>query len=452
MKYLIISFFGFLLFTSCELDEEMFTSDPSARLSFSTDTISFDTIFTTRGSITKRLHVYNQNDNAIRINEISLLSLTSFYTLTVNGREGSFFEDLEILGNDSMLVLVKISIDPTNQDLPFLVKDAISFKSNSNTNDIHLVSYGQDAQFLKNEVIACNVVFTANRPYVFSDTVLVDTLCSLTIEKGAKLFFDNNAILFIKGSLIVEGDSMNRVNFQQSRLDFDNTPGQWKGIYFLEGSVNNKIDYASIRNAEIGLRLGTPDSDTIPDVILSNSIIENMSIAGILAFSSDLLAINTLIDNCADYTVGNFIGGNYTYQHCTFANFSFDFFRDEPSVVFSDNLVLTDNSLLTADLDVRLENTIIWGSLDEQITISSSGEANFSLFTQNNIVRTNDPLFDGAGNQNTDPLFVDPRQYNYQLDTLSPAKDAGVDLGIEKDLIGAPRDPLPDIGAYERIE
>ena len=51
-----------------------------------------------------------------------------------------------------------------------------------------------------------------------------------------------------------------------------------------------------------------------------------------------------------------------------------------------------------------------------------------------------------------DPEFMDPARYNYRLDTLSPAKDHGVFIGVGHDLDGNSRDALPDMGAYERIE
>ena len=57
-----------------------------------------------------------------------------------------------------------------------------------------------------------------------------------------------------------------------------------------------------------------------------------------------------------------------------------------------------------------------------------------------------------------DPLFIDPyKEYNYQLDTLSPAKDVGkLEYGTQfpLDILTKDRtvDKGPDLGAYERIE
>ena len=47
-------------FTSCD-DSMSFTTDRGALLSFSTDTVRFDTVISTVGSSTRQLMVYNRN-------------------------------------------------------------------------------------------------------------------------------------------------------------------------------------------------------------------------------------------------------------------------------------------------------------------------------------------------------------------------------------------------------
>jgi len=51
---------------------------------------------------------------------------------------------------------------------------------------------------------------------------------------------------------------------------------------------------------------------------------------------------------------------------------------------------------------------------------------------------------------NLDPDFIDPNNFDYQLDADSPCINAGVADGAPTtDITGAPRDNMPDIGAYE---
>ena len=53
--------------------------------------------------------------------------------------------------------------------------------------------------------------------------------------------------------------------------------------------------------------------------------------------------------------------------------------------------------------------------------------------------------------QNSDSLFVDIQEDNYQLHQLSPAIDAGIDVGVSLDILGSSRIGLPDLGAYEKV-
>lgn len=456
---------------ACKPEEEKLTFDSDASLRFSTDTIFFDTVFTQVNSqirnITKRLTVFNDNDNAVEIERIALKKPTSPYTIYVNGRASSSFENTRLLGNDSLLILVEVTIDPMDENLPFIVADEITFLTNSNEQDVKLVSWGQDANFLRDSVLACNTTWTKDRPYVIYNSILVDSLCSLTIEAGTKIYSHNGSYIFVKGKIDIQGTAEERVLFRNDRLDFKNIPGQWGGIIFLPGSKDNFMNFTDVRNAEVGIYLGTPDDNIEPDLTIGNSTIENIGGNtkvpvngglvlpgyGILAITSDLYAYNTLINNCAINIVGNYAGGNYRYEHCTFANNSFDFFREDPSVVFADNLVIGEDALLVDNLNVELVNSIIWGNLQNEIIISNSGEADFTLSMSNNLLKTANTDFDVNGNiLNENPNFVYPRGHDYRLDTLSPAKDKGLVLGLITDHDGKPRDAAPDLGAFERIE
>lgn len=453
---------------SCTPEQEEFTYDASARLRFSNDSIKFDTIFTSVGSITRRLRIYNDSDNAVNIAGISLEKKeTSPYTIYVNGRAGPAFQDVRILGKDSLLILVEVTIDPKNEDLPFLVTDNIRFTTNGNLQEVKLVSWGQDAVFINGEVI-CDTHWSADRPYVITNSVLIDSLCTLTVDAGTKVYSHNGSFILIEGTIEVNGTADERVLFRNDRLEgaYENAPGQWGGLVFLPGSKGNSIQYADIRNAEFGAYLGTPDDDNEPDLVIGHSRIENIGGTetftgnlininpgyGVLAVTSDLYMYNTLINNCAIHAVGNFAGGNYKYEHCTFANYSFDFFREDPTVVIADNIDLGEE-LLVSEVSAELTNCIIWGNLQNELLISNGGGADFELSMVSNLIKTTNSEYDINGNiLNEGPLFFDAVGYDYTLDTLSPAMNAGVLTDITTDLEGKQRDEQPDIGAYERNE
>ena len=92
---IICLFIGAFTIDSCKKDR--ITTDPSAKLSFSTQSILFDTVFTTVGSTTKTFLVYNRNSQSIKISSIQLARGTaSNFRINVNGLKGVQFSNIEI--------------------------------------------------------------------------------------------------------------------------------------------------------------------------------------------------------------------------------------------------------------------------------------------------------------------------------------------------------------------
>ncbi len=450
--YLLFFFIALLAAYSCQPEEQIRTFDPAAKLRFSADTVLFDTVFTAVPTITKRLKVYNDNSGAISISKISIEGgENSPFIIAVNGIENHEFQDVRLLRGDSMLILVEALIDPMDKNLPFIVEDSLLFETNGNFQSVILAAWGQDANYLQDSILACNTTWTSDRPYVIYNSILVDSLCSLTINPGARIFSHKGSSVFIKGNIRANGTPEERISFLNDRMDekFQNAPGQWDGIFFLEGSTGNQISFTDIRNSEYGIWLGTPDNDTLPDLILESVRIENASRTGLIAFTSDLVAINCLFNNAAEFVVGNFAGGNYRYEHCTFANFSFTFFRQNPLFAVSDNLVLADGNIITGDVDLILANSIVWGDFTDEVLLNNEGGKVFQAEIGFNILKTTLEDLDVNNNQlNADPLFLNPFVYDFHLDSLSPAINRA-NIGVLQDFDGITRDSIPDIGAFE---
>ncbi|MCG8310065.1 MAG: right-handed parallel beta-helix repeat-containing protein [Cytophagales bacterium] len=451
----LLSIIG-ISFLTCKPEEEILDLDFDGGLEFSTDTILFDTVFSGLGSTTKRLKVYNPYQKAIKIGSIKLGNgKASPFNILVNGTEPGQSEEFVILGKDSVLILIEVFINPMDENSPYLVNDSIVFETNGKAQDVKLIAWGQDANYLGNEVLDCNTTWTNERPYVLFGSILIDSLCRLTIEEGTRVFGSKGANIFVKGKIHAGGSPERRILFRNERLDpaYENLPGQWGGIFILEGSHDNYMNFCIIRNAEYGIRLGAPDPDTIPDIILKNSIIENMSKSGILCFTSDVYAENVLVNNCIEPNIGTIAGGNYYFRHCTFANYAFNIVRQSPLFYATDHITLEDNSSIIEDLNLEIKNSIIDGNLEDELAFELSDETNSLFSFTNSMFRTTISSLDTLGNIiNADPEFKDPPRYNYRLDTLSPAKDAGELIGVVADLDGNERDQFPDIGAYERIE
>jgi len=136
------------IISSCKKDDS-FDTNPALKLEFSSDTIIFDTVFTTIGSITEQIRVYNRNDQKISISSIKLAgSGNSRYSLNVDGEPGTSFSDIEVGGNDSIYIFARVNIDPNDETLPYIVTDSIVFETNGNQQDVDLVAWGQNARFI----------------------------------------------------------------------------------------------------------------------------------------------------------------------------------------------------------------------------------------------------------------------------------------------------------------
>ncbi|WP_258102989.1 hypothetical protein [Marinoscillum sp. MHG1-6] len=463
-----------LLIWACEPQEEMITGSPSAQLVFSTDTVLFDTLLTARTSITKRFRIRNTSNKAVSISSIRLgMRDQSQYSIIVNGKMGSEIQDEVLFGKDSLLVLVDVEIDPQDMDLPYLVKDSIIVDWNGNSANVKLVAWGQDAHFVNAQTI-CDEVWTAERPYVIYNYAFVDSLCQLTIQPGARVYLDNGAGLYVQGTLKVQGDSGNHVLFRNTRFDenYIVAPGQWSGLVFLESSRDNEIHYAEIENGEIGIGLGytfaSIDGSTIlipekgvytSSIEISNTSIRHMSTAGVLAFSSNVKMENSEVFNCGGFTVGNFGGGNYQYDYCTFSNFPNLFNAEDPSFQFSDEVEIFEGYVLREELSMKVYNSIIWGANEEELAFSLTETVNTTVDINNNIIRSKEDLspnnygsleanFPGFVNLSTD-IFDG---FDFDLDSLAFARDKGLDLNYTIDIKGEKRDLKPDIGAHERID
>lgn len=455
-RYLLFIFscsFLLSLFLSCKKPVEV---NPDQPLSFSSDSVFFDTLFTSLLSISKKIIVYNKSDRSLTIDKIEVDggTLSPFKTI-INGATTNSRESVLIERGDSIFILVSVKIDPadTIKNL-FLVSDAISFRVRDKVQRVSLTAYGSNAIFLNNQTLSCSTNWTSSKPYVIYNTVTVQEGCTLTVDKGAKIYFHENALLKVNGTLIINGskDSTVLLSGDNLRKGFEELVGQWNGIEISKASKNNKIAYAIIKNAKTGiLAEEEPDSDTIPEITIANTVIKNMSVSGIEAYGADIYIHNSLITNCVVNAFAGLGGGNYYLDYNTFANYSYDFFREDSTLYFSDYSHTKDGTLISGPLNAKLRNCIVWGSSQNEVRIVYK-EATSNISAYHSLLKTSRQQFSGNGNLlNVDPKFIWPAQKNFRLDSLSPAIGWGMPiLGIDIDLDGKSRLSAPDLGAYQR--
>ena len=461
-------------FYSCE--DERYMNSPNAQLEFSLDTIMFDTIFTTVGSTTQQLRIYNPYEENVLISRIRVGGGDfSNFRLNINGQMGNEAYEVEVPAHDSIFIFVEVTIDPNGQNLPMVVQDSIEFTTNANVQDVNLIAYGQDFKLVKGETIG-TTTWTAEKPYLVYDYAYVDSLSVLTIEPGTRIYFHKGAGLYVRGTINADGNFQSPIYFLPDRLEdnYKDVPDQWDGIILFSGSHDNVFNYSVIKNANIGLQVGNIENDGFATVQLSNTRIENMAYAGIFALKSQIYAYNDVVANCGFYAVALLVGGQYEFYHTTIANYWGNYSgrsRSTSSVLVSNFLPIKQSDGSTVVYSGDLEkavfgNSIIYGNNANELELGDNEDNTFDYLFDHCIIQVPDTFnvsnkehfIDVWKGKDYDPLFVDPyEEHNYALDTLSPAKDVG-SMEYAKmfvlDILNNDRtaDNGPDLGAYERIE
>ena len=520
MRRLLLFFicFGVLLFwSSCRNDFEF--SPSTGNLEFARDTVYLDTVFTNIGSSTYNLKVYNRSDNDIVIPTIQLENGTSsFYRMNVDGttglegaQEGKFFENVELLANDSLFIFIETTIDIETlsaSDIQFLYTDRILFDSGSNQQDVDLVTLVKDAvfiypardettgiietltfdvdgdgtpdettlqgRFLEND----ELTFTNEKPYVIYGYAGVGSGQTLTMEPGTRVNFhaDSGIIVTEGGTLNINGafspdqDTLeNEVILEGDRLEplFEDVPGQWGTIWLFNGSMNNTIDYATIKNATIGILSEGNQDEPNDKLIITNSQVYNSSNFGILGRATSISAENVVINNSGQSSFAGTFGGKYNFTHCTIANYWNNSFRQFPSLLLNDFVIDDDNTVFTNDLvEANFTNCIVYGNDNPEFLLEDQGSV-FNFKFTNCLLRFDNDDLEGTGNYqfnqtefyegnifNIDPDFEDPFKNLIRIGEDSGANGIALPLiPTGSDLLGNQRDMTnPDAGAYESTQ
>lgn len=471
MKYfyafLILVFF--VSFGACK--KESIITSPDASLLTSTELVHFDTVFTSLGSVTQSFTIVNNNSQQLNISSIQLKGGNSSpYKINVNGTPGVQFNDILLNANDSIYVFVKVTIDPNNALLPFVVSDSIEIGFNGNTKKVQLQAYGQNARFINGGRISVNTNWNNSLPYVIMQPLTVDTGITLTISEGTEVYFNANAPLIVNGSLKTQGNfyDSTRILFRGNRLDetYKDLPGTWPGIVFTNSSVANELNYTDILNAYQAVVAIGGASLSPAKLRLNNCVISNAYDFGLFAFNTSVQATNCLIAQIGNEgtpgTGGSNViingGGNYAFNHCTIATYANFYQNHKQSAMFISNA----SGATGLPLNVTMDNSIIFGQgglAEDELVTSKTGNAAFAITMRNVLYKVkNDPANVSFSNslKNVDPIFdtinTSLRSYNFRLREGSPCINAGITGGPATDLDGKPR-PVgtrPDIGCYEK--
>ncbi|MBO7409057.1 MAG: hypothetical protein J6T85_04125, partial [Paludibacteraceae bacterium] len=203
--------------------EDQLSYDTGLKVSFSRSKLSFDTVFTTLGSSTKQVMVYNNNKNAVEISRVWMSGGTnSFFHINLDGENDlSQMSGMEIRGGDSLFMFVRVEVDPQNSNNPVLIEDAVNILVNGNTCSLSLEAYGQDVIKLRprkgHRIDTTEVVMTSDKPYLLYDSLCING--PWTINAGARLYMHSGAAVIAEGNVTMKGEKSKPVRIIGDRID-----------------------------------------------------------------------------------------------------------------------------------------------------------------------------------------------------------------------------------------
>lgn len=487
--------------SSCRKDFNY--EDSFGNLSFSKDTVFLDTVFTNISSSTYTLKVYNKSNKDLKIPSIVLNGgIESNYRLNVDGQAGEEFYDVPLMAKDSLFIFIETTFDiSTTAQNQFLYTDAILFDTGINQQAIPLITLIKDAIFLypkkdangisesivleyNNDILSVNgflltddqLTFTNEKPYVIYGYAVIPADKTLKMDAGARVYFhknsgiytQDNSTLEVNGSLSMDQVLLeNQVIFEGDRLEpeFSSIAGQWGTIYLSKESINNNINYLTIKNATIGLLVNGTNSVSNTNLTITNSQLYNNSSYNLWCKSSTVVANNLILGNAGSSSLYCNNGGKYIFSHATIANYWTSSFRSGSAVQIDSGLSGDANLLVQADF----ANCIIDGNNSTELILLNSNSADsFRYSFTNCMLKINSTFANGNSLYNFDDTsqynsiflnensgFVAPNANDFQIESTSFAiGTANLDMALQVpvDILGRDRTINPDIGGYQFFE
>jgi len=469
-----------LLLVGCNYDEE-YTTSSNDRLSFSEDTVRFDTVFTAVGSSTKRFKAFNKASKALRIASVSLASGgTSGFRVNVDGHWGSQLSDIEVLAEDSIFIFAEVTVDPHDSDSPLLLRDSLQFVLESGvTQQVILEAYGQDVIVLRAETISSDETLSSARPYLIYDSLVVAENATLTLPAGTTLCFHSGAYLGVHGAVVANGTTDSPVVFRGDRTDrmfsnltYDQLDAQWGGIILYPESYGNSFTCADIHSGNYGIKAPLSGCSA-SKLSMLNSTISNVS-----GNALEMVYAAADFQNCEISNAGNncvdLLGGSYQFIHCTIAQF----YPWDSSYAFALSFANVKGDTIYPLHQALFANSVITGRSADQIYGSQADDASADFNAQFVDCLINIALTGKESEQiqqmfaqsfNEEPLFSSDSDdamcggknfrtigedyiYDFHLDSLSNARQRGSNnylSALPQDKDGKDRPSSPDAGCYQ---
>lgn len=462
--YLSLTIFVLVLgATACI--EDGFSTSPSDQPTFSVETLDLGDVFTAEPTPTSRFVVYNRHSKALSISDISLSGDNAdCFRINVDGISGERFSGVEIRPNDSIFVFVEATL-PETAEARTDFSAQIDFTTNGVVRSVPVAAGGVNVVRLRGKVYDHSTRLTADRPYQIYDSLVVAEGRTLTIMPGTTLHFHDKAMLIVRGSLVCRGTADEPVVMCGDRtgnvvadISFDIMSRQWQGVFFTATSRANRLTNTVIKNTIQGvMATGSGSEYAEPQVRLTNCRLTNSGDLVLEAYHSNIMAVGCEFSEASGGLV-YLQGGDYTFNHCTFANNYLFTAYGYPAVqlahVSADADTGLDDGSELPYLRADFSNSIIYGMGGD---VSHGDLSGTDVYFRRCLLKS-----EGTDDDNfidciwaEDPLFYTVRNdyvFDYRLKPESPAIAAAyVGLTLDAaatDAYGNARGAAPDLGAY----
>lgn len=453
----IFLFFLFIsaFFTACI--DDGFTSSPNDQPFFSTDTLNMGRVFTAEQTATHRFTVYNPHNKGLNISNIAMTGANaSMFRLNVDGMSGKTFQNIEIRANDSIFVFVSADLPETGQNLPQRIEATLDFTTNNVISSVVIAADGQDINRICGDVISEDTTFKAGKPYQVKDSLVVAENTTLTLEPGTVIWFHDNAVLRVYGSLLSQGTPENPVLLTGDRMgnvitnvSFDLMSRQWGGVDFMETSHSNVIEFTEISNTSYGVTvMGDGQDIQTKKLTLINSKLRNSGDCVLTALGASVEAYGCEFAEASNSLVV-LLGGNHRFDQCTASNHYLFSAVSGASWMIGD---VADTEYDFLPTQALITNCITWGLGSDVYPGDLTGTEVYFKRCLFKAAGTDDDNFQDSL-WDSDPLFYTVRSdyiFDYRLKPDSPAigKAYGAlsDYKLEMDYYGEKRNN--DLGAY----
>ncbi len=306
---------------------------------------------------------------------------------------------------------------------------------------------------IPDSTILAGRLITEHSPYYINGLVKVPPGDTLSIDPGVEIRFKTGGTLsltgrlYIKGTMIAEGTSSQRIIFTRQ-----GDSGYWGYISFVSTAGNSssltycKIEFAGYSNGAVIINS--------PKVSISHSEIISNKYSGIHCENSTAIIQNCLIA----YNQQHGIESEYStplIQNCLIAKNQQDgihlwsAFNNKDTINITNNTIVGNGStgLYNNYANCKIINNIFWNNKE------SINKYYYSLYVLSyNLIQEDDLTASsvkiGAGMiYNLDPQFINSDDNNYHLKATSPCIDAG-HPGYKYDLEPFYNGGRINIGAY----